>query len=44
MSTTTQGFDWTGPAIFVAVAVLVAVAAYAVAQVARNRGRIAPSH
>jgi hypothetical protein len=45
VSTTSQGFDWTGPAIVVAVVVLVALAAYAFAQVTRsNRGQIAPSH
>jgi hypothetical protein len=44
VSTTSPGFDWTGPAIVVAAAVVLALVAYAVTHVARNRARIAPSH
>jgi hypothetical protein len=43
-TTTPQGFDWTNLAIVVAVAVVVLIAAYAVAQGVRNRSRLAPSH
>jgi hypothetical protein len=44
VSTTPQGFDWTNLTIVVAVAVFVAIAAYAIVYAARSRGRVAPSH
>jgi hypothetical protein len=44
VSTTSQGFDWTGPAIVVAALVVVAVVAYAFVQVTRDRGQVAASH